>query len=403
MLVHIIFSSSLLEFSNEKIHVLLFIKNSFLKKRLHILFLCSWYPSEVFPTNGDFIQRHAEAVNREHQVSVLHIVSNPSVNKTEIEVTEKGSFKMYIAYIKPSRFFFIKWIRFWFAYKKIIQQIAEIDVVHVNRIFPLGIFALFLKSKRKLNYIISEHWTGYHFTDTKPLSWFEKMISKRIVKNAHFTCPVSDDLKKSMIKTGLVGNYIKVPNVVDTNLFQPKETNSGQFTITHISDLNDEHKNISGMLRVANKLSEKLNDFTWNFIGGKRDAYSKLLSELDFHNAKINFIDHVPHQEIVSYLNQSDVFVLFSNYENLPCVILEAFSSGTPVISTNVGGIKEYFPKEFGQLIKKGDESALLNALVGLQELPINKSEEMHKYAVENFSPQKICDSFTKLYLDALK
>ena len=381
----------------------MFIKNSFLKKRLHILFLCSWYPSEVFPSNGDFIQRHAEAVNREHQVSILHIVSNPNVNKTEIQVAEKSNFKTYIAYTKPSRFFFIKWIRFWFAYKKIIHQIKGIDVVHVNRIFPLGVFALFLKSKRKLNYIISEHWTGFHFTKIKPLSWFEKIISKRIVKNAHFTCPVSDDLKNSMIKTGLVGNYIKIPNVVNTNLFQPTGTRSENFTIVHISDLNDDHKNISGMIRVASKLSEKLNDFTWNFIGGQQNEYVKLLSELNFHNAKINFIDHIPHQEIIKHLNKSDVFVLFSNYENLPCVILEAFASGTPVISTDVGGIKEYFPKEFGHLIQKEDENALLDALINIQQHPINKSKEMHEYAVENFSPQKICDSFTNLYLDTIK
>ena len=374
-----------------------------MKKRLHILFLCSWYPSEVFPSNGDFIQRHAEAVSLSHNISVLHIVSNSKVDKTEIQVSEKSGFKTFIAYVKPSNLFFIKWIRFWFAYRKVTQQITEIDVVHVNRIFPLGIFALLLKSKRKLNYIISEHWTGYHFTKTKPLSWFEGFISKRIVKNADFVCPVSDDLKNSMIRTGLSGNYRKVPNVVNTNLFQPKEIKSDQFTITHISDLNDHHKNISGMIRVASKLSKKTNNFTWNFIGGKKDMYSGLLSELDFHNAKINFIDHVPHQEIATYLNQSDVFVLFSNYENLPCVILEAFSCGTPVISTNVGGIKEYFPKEFGQLINKGDENALLNALIDIQQHPIKKSEEMHKYAIENFSPQKICDSFTNLYLDALK
>ena len=31
-------------------------------KRLRVLWLCSWYPSEVEPFSGDFIQRHAEAV-----------------------------------------------------------------------------------------------------------------------------------------------------------------------------------------------------------------------------------------------------------------------------------------------------------------------------------------------------
>lgn len=373
-----------------------------MKRKLHILFLCSWYPSEVSPTNGDFIQRHAEAVNIEHKVSVLHIISNANVTKTEIKVTEKTNFITYIAYVKPSAFFFIKWVRFWFAYQKIIKELEKVDVVHVNRLFPLGVFALHLKLYKKISYIISEHWTGYHLTHKKPLSWFEKTATKVIVKNANFTCPVSNDLKSSMIKSGLHGNYIRVPNVVNTTLFTPRAKTTEKFTITHISSLLDEHKNISGMLRVASRLSQIRDDFTWNFIGGEQDQFKQLISTLDFHNAQINFVNHVNHQEIVDYLNESSVFILFSNYENLPCVILEAFSCGIPVISTDVGGIKEYFPKEFGYLLKKGDETRLLNLLQTIRQNPINQSEKMHNYAVENFSQEKICAYFTKLYLDAL-
>ena len=373
-----------------------------MKINLHILFLCSWYPSKVFPTNGDFIQRHAEAVSRKHQVSVVHIISKKGIKKTLVEVEKKGNIAVHIAYVKPSSFFFFKWIRFWTAYRRMIRQIEDIDVVHVHRIFPLGIFALLLKYRKKYHYIISEHWTGFHLTKIKPLSWFEQFLSKMIVRNAHFTCPVSDDLKRSMIKNGLLGNYVRVPNVVDTHRFQPEEATSREFTITHISDLNDDHKNITGMLSVASELSKVVPNFTWHFIGGKKEKYSALLSELDFRNAAINFIDHIPHRDITLYLNKSDVFVLFSNYENLPCVILEAFSCGVPVISTDVGGIREFFPSRFGFLIDRGDEHALKEKLMGIRERPIQRHSEMHQYAEENFGPEKICDSFTKLYLETL-
>ena len=66
-----------------------------------------------------------------------------------------------------------------------IRQIEDIDVVHVHRIFPLGIFALLLKYRKKYHYIISEHWTGFRLTKIKPLSWFEQFLSKMIVRNAH--------------------------------------------------------------------------------------------------------------------------------------------------------------------------------------------------------------------------
>ena len=75
-----------------------------MKKKLHILFLCGWYPSRVMPTNGDFIQRHAEAVSKFHKVSVIHIVSDKSLNsKTEISKSAIRNFKVLIPRTKTQK------------------------------------------------------------------------------------------------------------------------------------------------------------------------------------------------------------------------------------------------------------------------------------------------------------
>ena len=46
-------------------------------------------------------------------------------------------------------------------------------------------------------------------------------------------------------------------------------------------------------------------------------------------------------QKLADELASGDFLVMSSNYENMPVVILEALASGLPVVSTNVGGIKE--------------------------------------------------------------
>jgi glycosyltransferase involved in cell wall biosynthesis len=373
-----------------------------LKKKLHILFLCGWYPSNVLPKNGDFIMRHAKTVSAMHTVSVLHIISKPRISKTEIEVEKDNDLHTYIAYIKPSKNPFLKLYRFWFAYQALLKEIGGFDIVHLNKLYPFGLLALHLKKIKKLPYIISEHWTGYHLKEKKSLPWLEQILSKKITANASFVCPVSSDLKNSMLKSGLRGNYQIIPNVVNTTLFKPTLKTSKVFTITHISSLLDKHKNISGMLRVAKQLEDCIDSFQWNFIGGTEDQFKNLIKNLDFKKNQVCFIDHIDHKKVPDFLNASDVFILFSNYENLPCVILEAFSCGVSVIATKVGGIQEFFPNEFGFLIDKKNEQQLLDKIISLYKEPKNQQPIMHQYAIDNFSSEKICDSFTKLYREAL-
>lgn len=373
-----------------------------MKKKLHILFLCGWYPSNVLPKNGDFIMRHAKTVSAMHTVSVLHIISKPRISKTEIEVEKDNDLHTYIAYIKPSKNPFLKLYRFWFAYQALLKEIGGFDIVHLNKLYPFGLLALHLKKIKKLPYIISEHWTGYLLKEKKSLPWLEQILSKKITANASFVCPVSSDLKNSMLKSGLRGNYQIIPNVVNTTLFKPTLKTSKVFTITHISSLLDKHKNISGMLRVAKQLEDCIDSFQWNFIGGTEGQFKNLIKNLDFKKNQVCFIDHIDHKKVPGFLNASDVFILFSNYENLPCVILEAFSCGVSVIATKVGGIQEFFPNEFGFLIDKKNEQQLLDKIISLYKEPKNQQPIMHQYAIDNFSSEKICDSFTKLYREAL-
>ncbi|RBW61383.1 hypothetical protein DS884_03480 [Tenacibaculum sp. E3R01] len=372
------------------------------KSKLHILFLCGWYPSRVLPNNGDFIQRHAEAVSLKHQVSVLHIISDASLNKN-IEIFSESINEIHtqIAYIKPSKNPIIKIIRYYNAFIILLKRIGTFDIVHLNKLFPFGILALYLKWVKKKQFVISEHWTGYHMPLAKKISNIELFLSKIIAKQASYICPVSDDLKHSMLNLNLIGKYLKVPNVVNTNLFFPLKIATKQFTIVHISNMLDSHKNVSGIIKTITELNKTVTDFKLILIGENSLKYKDLADKLKISH-KIDFIDHIPHFKVINYIQQADVFVLFSNYENLPCVILESFACATPVISTNVGGISEYFPNKFGFLIEPKNEDQLLEKLIYIYRFPKNNTEKMYKYAQENFSNNSIANQFSKLYEKAL-
>ena len=374
-----------------------------MNKRLHILFLCGWFPSRVSPTNGDFIQRHAQAVSLKHKVTIIHIISDKNTNGTiEIDSNTINGIETHIAYLKHTKNPIRKGFLFLKAYKILLAKIDFFDMIHLNETFPFGILSLYSKWVQKKPFIISEHWTGYHFPNSKNISFLQKKITKIITKNASFVCPVTNDLTKSMTTLGFKGEYKRVPNVVDTNLFYPIENNNSTFTVTHISNMINEHKNIEGLLRVIAKTEKQIEEINFKIIGENSDKYLNFAKKLNINLKKTTFINQIPHNEIAKELQNSNLFVLFSNYENLPCVILEAFSCGVPVISTNVGGIKEFFPENFGYLIDTKDETALLNKIkLIFNNFKVDKNK-MHHFVEKEFSETSIANQFTTLYQKTL-
>ena len=374
-----------------------------MNKKLHILFLSSWYPSRVFPTNGDFVQRHAEAIASKHTVTLVHVVTDKNLKgSTEIVHKKINNVKTIIAYVPEKKSVF-KFFTFLKTYLKIFKAIDDFDVVHLNVTYPKGLIALYLKILKRKPYIITEHWTGYQYPLNKSIGFLKKVLTKLIVKNANFVCPVSDNLASEMKGFGLNGKYKIVPNVVDTHLFLPKKNKSKTFKILHVSNMLDIQKNVSGIIRTLSDLQNKISNFELVLVGENSLRYEDLTNSLNLKN--ITFIDHISQNDLVEYFHQADLFILFSNYENLPCVILESFSTGTPVITTNVGGISEFFPENFGAIISKNNTEELEHEIMNFynSKKEYESPVEMHTYAKNNFSQIAICEMFTDLYLKTIE
>lgn len=375
-----------------------------MKKRLHILFLSGWYPSRVTPENGDFIQRHAEAVALIHEVTVIHVITDPSVQGIEISDKTSDSVRTLIAYIQHTKNPFTKAFRFISAYTRLLKKAKKLDFIHLSKLYPAGIVALYLKLFKRKKYIISEHHHIYHYPYNQKIGFWQKLLSKIITKQATFVSPVSDDLGFAMQDFGLKGNYRKVPNVVKTDIFHAREKkHSNTFMLLHVSNM-AAVKNVEKILEVIAELQNHIADFVFYLIGSDSAKYESYALSLKIKPDKIKFIDQIDQEELSEYYRKSDVFLLFSSIENLPCVILESFSCGTQVISTNVGGISEFFPEKYGYLIESGNKKQLLNHIIKIQTNHERaSSSDMHAYVEKNFSPRSIAAMFDTLYKTSSK
>jgi len=372
-----------------------------LHKKLHILFLSGWYPSRVSPSNGDCVQRQSEAVATVQNVTLIHVITDKNIKRKECSTTLINNVLTKIIYIPRTSNPISKFISFFKTYLSEINKIGDFDLVHLNITYPVGIIALYLKIFKNKPFIISEHWSGYQKPKNKSISFYQKIVTKRVVKNASFVCPVSKHLQKEMENFGLKGSYVPVPNVVDTSKFNISLNIPENFTITHVSGMNNEIKNIDGIINIISKLQGKIPNLKFNLIGYNSNKYELKVKKLNIKN--IHIIDQISNIEVADYLKKTNVFIIFSNYENLPCVILEAFASGVPVVSTNVGGISEYFPENFGYLTTPKDEIEFEKAILKIYNKKLNFDKKlMHNYAKKNFGIKTIANSFSKKYYKAL-
>lgn len=380
-----------------------------LPKRHKVLFISSWFPNRLDPFLGNFVERHAEAVSEFADVASLYVCSDPRVAGTNFEVETKTTGKILsvnVYYKKVnSRIPFVSRLCKFFRYRKAHELgYAEIvkhfsgppDLVHLNVVFPAGLFALRLKKRSGIPYIITEHSTQYH-VHIPPTNL---SAMRMICRNAELICPVSDDLTNVMQKRGMKGRYEKVPNVVDTDLFHIAANGNAKKKIIHISTLKDWQKNISGMLRVIRKLADKRNDFELHIVSDSDLTLTReLVTRHGLLNEQVFLYPAQPIEKIAEMMRSSDLFLLFSNFENLPCVIIEALASGIPVVSTRVGGVPELVNETNGLLVDPGDERALLEKLGAMLDKhnSYNK-EEIRKFAVTHFSYRAVGQEFNSIY-----
>jgi glycosyltransferase involved in cell wall biosynthesis len=95
----------------------------------------------------------------------------------------------------------------------------------------------------------------------------------------------------------------------------------------------------------------------------------------------------------------ADLFVLTSNYEGYPNVIVEAMRSGLPIVSTDcVSGPREILQdSEYGTLVPPGDEAALARAMADALDAP--RDPDRLRRRAEELSGETTTERYLKLLL----
>ena len=364
---------------------------------MNVLHLLSWFPTPDDPTLGNFCVRMIDALPEDCHSVILSVCDGKDMTKS-FEVKEiPGAHHTHVQiYIRPPKINAIRKLKmlrmYQYGLKYIKKHFLNPDLIHLHVTYPLGQVALLWKKLFGYKYVLTEHWTIYQPQNKDVLVGKLKRKIVKIANNAELIMPVSLDLQRCMEGHGVNNRFHVIYNLVNTDIFRLGGTQTeNKKHILHISTLRDEAKNFSGILRVIERLRQQRDDFELHVIHDyDAPEFKTFVKEHRLENCVI-FHGKKTSAEVAEAYQQADFFVLFSNFENLPCVIVEAFACGVPVLSTSVGGIAEILSSERGILIPQGDENALLQ---GMNQLLDHSGEYDHQairdYAIKTFAAQNI-------------
>ena len=392
---------------------------------MKILHLPKWYPNRYDDQAGDFVERHVAAIaahgGAEGAVLFATVARGPLRGFVEAEEDFAGpwpTLRYYYAAAPTGLALLDKPLKLLLYYWCLARGYRRLRrhwggqapaLVHVHVLLRTGLAAWALRALRGIPFIVTEHWTLYLPPRAAGIGWLRRALTRAVVRRAAALHTVSANLGGALAALGAVNTRrVVIPNVVDTELFHPLALGAAPLgpVLLHVAAFNEAAKNLCGLLRVVAGLRARIPGLRLRIAGyGPDEALVRqqaaalgLLAD-----GTAVFLGKLDHPAVAGEMRRAAGFVLFSNLENLPCVLIEAQASGLPAVATRVGGTPELLPDNgrCGHLVPVGDEPALAAALVRLLATEYDGAA-LRAHAVARFGVAAVGGAFGELYRQVL-
>jgi len=206
-------------------------------------------------------------------------------------------------------------------------------------------------------------------------NYISKKVDHIIVKSLQMKNLLSTDIPVSV-----------VPNGVDFNLFNPNDSmvskkllgfNKEDFLVLFLGNKNVSRKNF--------KLAKESFDL---FFDGMKDPNIKFLNPFGSN-----------HKTIADYMNASNVLLLTSFWEGSPNVVKEAMACNLPIISTDVGDVKNIVSSTFNCYIVNYSKEEISGKL---KEIYNNRKRSNGREKIDYLQDNEIAKKIINIYQSVL-
>lgn len=179
------------------------------------------------------------------------------------------------------------------------------------------------------------------------ISW--ESIRKRSIKNANRIIAIDALCYEITKKQNRANDTILLPNFVDRTIFYKDHSKSKllenikENIVLFVGKL-EEVKGLELFVEIVNELDKKEKGKWKGVLVGRGSSQKNIEDFIEEKSGKNLFYFPGPvfeQSELRKIYSQSLVLIISSFHEGIPLVVLEALACETPVVTTNVGGIKQ--------------------------------------------------------------
>jgi len=277
------------------------------------------------------------------------------------------------------------------VYKKLAQFVKEydIDIIHAHMFHPL-VFAYLLKMKKhKLKIVFTSHSENIG-------GKFREFFTYKLKKYRDADIVFSKEMINKMYKE----DTMVIANGVNVAAFSQALKKKPTFTFLSIGVLRP-GKNQSFLASCAEYLKNRGYDFQIDIVGAgdaSGDTSEEIKEKIQKNGVedKINMLG--ARRDIPQLLQRAHCFVLPSDFEGLPIVLLEAGAARLPILSTPVGAISNIINKHTGYIEDLDHFAERMEYILTHYEEARSRAECFYEKVNDEFSIERMARSHERIY-----
>jgi len=252
-----------------------------------------------------------------------------------------------------------------------------------------------------------------HAPSPKDLSFRTFKKKKKILLNsgtAFVACSqwLQEKAEQSFLKTG--NSFTNIPNPIDSEAFKPGDQKNARIDLQLPLDkklllfgaysISDKQKGIDYLMEATQLLQDLKEDVELVFFGDKKSELS------DSIGLNTHFLGYISDMKTIIKIYQSvDCYVTPSLQENLPNMIMESMSCGTPCVGFSIGGIPEMITHQKTGYVanyKSAEDLARGIRFVLAKSVDPAFCQANRDFVLKNYSEKTIAERYVHLYKHSL-